>query len=68
MMEYETVHRSLPRSLTPVNTPKRDLQQMLMDKKTPLRDADRLVVILAGSLFYATVTFVFFVVSKSTVP
>jgi hypothetical protein len=27
-----------------------------------------LVVIIAGSLFYATVTFGFFVVSKSTVP
>jgi hypothetical protein len=25
-----------------VKTPKRDLQQMLMDKKTPLRDADRI--------------------------
>jgi hypothetical protein len=25
-----------------VKTPKHDLQQMLMDKKTPLRDADRI--------------------------
>ena len=42
MMEYETIHRSLPRSLTPMKTPKHDLQQMLMDEKTPLRDADRI--------------------------
>ncbi len=40
LMEYETIHRSLPQSLTPVKTPKHNLQQMLMDKKTPLRDAD----------------------------
>jgi hypothetical protein len=40
VMEYEMIHRSLPQSLTPVKTPKCDLQQMLMDKKTPLRDAD----------------------------
>ncbi len=42
VMEYETIHRSLPRSLTPVKTPKRDLQQMLMDEKTPQRDADHI--------------------------
>ncbi len=41
VMEYETIHKSLPQSLTPVKTPKRDLQQLLMDKKTPLRDTDR---------------------------
>jgi hypothetical protein len=40
VMEYETIHRPLPQPLTPVKTPKRDLQQLLMDKKTPLRDAD----------------------------
>ncbi len=40
VMEYETIDRSLPKPLTPVNTPKCDLQQMLMDEKTPLRDAD----------------------------
>ncbi len=41
VMEYELIHRSLPQPLTPVKTPKRDLHQLLMDKKTPLRDADR---------------------------
>ncbi len=41
VMEYETIHRSLPQPLTPVKTPKRDLQQLLIDKKTPLRDADQ---------------------------
>jgi hypothetical protein len=40
VMEYERIDRSLPKPLTPVKTPKHDLQQMLMDKKTPLRDAD----------------------------
>jgi hypothetical protein len=34
--------RSLPKPLTPVKTPKCDLQQLLMDEKTPLRDADQL--------------------------
>jgi hypothetical protein len=42
VMEYEMIHRSLPQSLTPVKTSKCDLQQMLMGKKTPLRDADRI--------------------------
>jgi hypothetical protein len=41
VMEYETIHRSLPQPLTPVKTPKHDLQQLLMKKKTPLRDADQ---------------------------
>ncbi len=41
MMEYETIHRSLPQPLTPVKIPKHDLQQLLMDEKTPLRDADQ---------------------------
>jgi hypothetical protein len=41
VMEHETIHRSLSQSLTPVKTPKHDLQQLLMDKKTPLRDADQ---------------------------
>jgi hypothetical protein len=41
VMEYETIHRLLPQPLTPVKTPKCDLQQLLIDKKTPLRDADR---------------------------
>jgi hypothetical protein len=41
VMEYEMIHRSLPQPLTPVKTPKCDLQQLLMDKKTPLRDADQ---------------------------
>ncbi len=41
VMEYETIHRSLPQPLTPVKTPKHDIQQLLIDKKTPLRDADR---------------------------
>jgi hypothetical protein len=41
VMEYGTIHRSLLQPLTPVKTPKHDLQQLLMDKKTPLRDADQ---------------------------
>jgi hypothetical protein len=41
VMEYEMIHRSLPQPLTPVKIPKRGLQQLLMDKKTPLRDADQ---------------------------
>jgi hypothetical protein len=41
VMEYKTIHRSLPQPLTPVKTPKRVLQHLLMDKKTPLRDAER---------------------------
>jgi hypothetical protein len=41
VMGYETIDRSLPKPLTPVKTPKCDLQQMLMDEKTLLRDADR---------------------------
>ncbi len=41
MMGYEVIDRSLPKPLTPVKTPKCDLQQMLMDEKIPLRDADR---------------------------
>jgi hypothetical protein len=41
VMEYEMIHWSLPQPLTHVKTPKRDLQQLLMDKKTPLRDADQ---------------------------
>ncbi len=40
VMEYETINISLPIPLTPVKTPKHDLQQLLMDKKTPVRDAD----------------------------
>jgi hypothetical protein len=42
VMEYETIHMSLPQSLTPVKTPNHDLQQMFMEEKTPLRDADRI--------------------------
>jgi hypothetical protein len=38
--EYETIDRSLPQPLTPVKTPKNDLQQLLMEEKTLLRDAD----------------------------
>jgi hypothetical protein len=41
VMEYETIHRSLPQPLTLVKTPKHDLQQLLMDGKSPLRDADQ---------------------------
>jgi hypothetical protein len=41
VMEYEMINRSLPKPLTSVKTPKRDFQQLLMDKKTPLRDADQ---------------------------
>jgi hypothetical protein len=41
VMGYETIDRSLPEPLTLVKTPKRDLQQMLMDENTPLWDADR---------------------------
>ncbi len=41
VMDYEMIERSLPKPLTPVKMPKRDLQQMLMEEKTPLRDADR---------------------------
>jgi hypothetical protein len=41
VMEYETIHRSLPQPLTLVKSPKPDLQQLLMDKKTPPRDADQ---------------------------
>ncbi len=40
-MDYEMIDRSLPQSLTPVKTPKHDLQQLLMEKETPLRDADQ---------------------------
>jgi hypothetical protein len=40
VMGYESIDRSLPKPLTPVKTPKCDLQQMLMNEKTPLRDAD----------------------------
>ncbi len=40
VMDYERIERSLPKPLTPMKTPKRDLQQMLMEEKTPLRDAD----------------------------
>ncbi len=40
-MEHETFNRSLPKPLTPVKTPQRDPQQLLMDEKTPLRNADR---------------------------
>ncbi len=35
VMEYETIERSLPQPLTPVKTPKHDLQQVLMEEKTP---------------------------------
>ncbi len=41
VMDYEQIKRSLPKPLTPVKTPKHDLQQMLMEEKTPLRDADQ---------------------------
>jgi hypothetical protein len=41
VMDYENIERSLPKSLTPVKMPKRDLQQMLMEEKTPLREADQ---------------------------
>ncbi len=41
LMKYEINYRSLPQPLTPVRTPKRDLQQMLMEENTPLRDADQ---------------------------
>jgi hypothetical protein len=39
VMDYETVERSIPKPLTPMKTPKCDLQQMLMEEKTSLRDA-----------------------------
>jgi hypothetical protein len=42
VMEYETIDTSLPHPLTPVKTPKHDLQKLLMEEKTPLRDADQL--------------------------
>jgi hypothetical protein len=35
------IDRSLPQPLTPVKTLKHDLQQLLMEEQTPLRDADR---------------------------
>jgi hypothetical protein len=41
VMEYELIDRSLPQPLTPVKTPKHDLQRLLMKEKTPLRDADQ---------------------------
>jgi hypothetical protein len=41
VMDYEMIDRSLPQPLTPVKTPKHDLQQLLMEEKTPLRDADQ---------------------------
>ena len=41
VMDYERIERSLPKPLTPVKMPRRDLQQMLTEEKTPLRDADR---------------------------
>ncbi len=41
VMGYETIDRSLPKPLTTVKTPKCDLQQMLMEEKTPLKDADQ---------------------------
>jgi hypothetical protein len=41
VIEHETIDRSLPQPLTPVKTPKRDLQQLLMEEKIPLWDADR---------------------------
>jgi hypothetical protein len=41
VMDYGTIDRSLPQPLTPVKTPKCDLQQLLMEEKTPLRDADQ---------------------------
>ncbi len=41
VMGYEMIDRSLPEPLTPVKTPKHDFQQMLMDEKTPLGDADQ---------------------------
>ncbi len=41
VMEYETIDTSLPQPLTPVKTPKHDLQQLLMEEKTPLRNADQ---------------------------
>ncbi len=41
MMDYEMIDRSLPQPLTPVRTPKCDLQQLLMEEKTPLRAANQ---------------------------
>ncbi len=41
VMEYETIERSIHQPLTPVKTPKHDLQQLLMEEKTPLSDADQ---------------------------
>ncbi len=41
VMDYEKIERSLPKPLTPVKMPKHDLQQMLMEEKTPLQDADQ---------------------------
>jgi hypothetical protein len=41
VMDYEKIERSLPKPLTPVKMPKRDLQQMLMEEKTSLWDADQ---------------------------
>jgi hypothetical protein len=41
VMDYEKIDRSLRQPLTPVKTPKHDLQQLLMEEKTPLRAADQ---------------------------
>jgi hypothetical protein len=38
--DYEMIDRSLPQPLTPVKTPKHDLQQLMIEDKTPLRAAD----------------------------
>ncbi len=40
-MVYKRIDRSLPQPLTPVKTPTSDLQQLSMEEKTPLRDADK---------------------------
>jgi hypothetical protein len=39
VMDYEKIEWSLPKPLAPVKMPKHDLKQMLMEEKTPLRDA-----------------------------
>jgi hypothetical protein len=41
VMDYEKIERSLLKPLTPMKTPLCDLQQRLMEEKTPLRDADQ---------------------------
>ncbi len=41
VMDYEKIEWLLPKPLTPMKMPKGDLQQMLMEEKIPLWDADQ---------------------------